>query len=218
MAQIENMKPHPKPTRPPKGKKHRRGICPQCGFIWETTPAHFPHCGQELDQIGFMSKPYKSKIQIYKMALDWLCKSMVEWRDGVTCVLAEVDGAACSTVPNWGHVIPQGGSAFLVYELSNSFRQCSAHNKIHDKVNPEIYLEWYRNRWGALALKMLKQAQIDNRGGTNWDETDYWNMLIEMSDLYSLRFSFGGASLEDKVEAGFYGNIIREAWIKEGRI
>ena len=213
---MTSLHPKPKPGRAKKAKSHMRGVCLQCGFIWDTTPEHFPYCPKELGDIRFRSKPYKTKTQIYKMALDQICRNLVEWRDGVTCVLAEVDGSKCSNVPNWGHVIPQGGSTFLVYEPSNWFRQCSAHNKIHDKVNPLIYTEWYRHKWGNTALEMLKQAQIDNRA-VDWNDRDYFDWLIELSELYDMRHAFGSATIEQKVTAGFYGTIIREAWIKDGR-
>lgn len=156
---------------------------------------------------------------MYKEALDSLCRLITIWRDGCTCVLADVDGGKCSQVSNWGHVIPQGGSAFLVYELSNSFRQCSSHNKIHDDVNPLIYSEWYAAKWGKRALAMLSQAQIDHRDNENdYSTADLRNMVITYSDLYDMRYSFSSSTIQDKVEAGFYGSIIREAWIKEGRI
>jgi len=209
----------PKPPLKTKGKKrgHIRGVCPQCGFIWETQPAHFPHCQKELDQIRFMSKPYKTKTQIYKMALDRLCQLITEWRDGCKCVLEESDGVRCGNVSQWGHVIPQNSGSFLVYELSNSFRQCNSHNMIHDKRNPDIYFSWYAAKWGHKAKDMLNQAWKENIG-VDWSDVDYWNKLIELSDLYEMRYSFGTATLEEKVEAGFYGSIIREAWIKDGRI
>ena len=151
---------------------------------------------------------------MYKEALDSLCRLITTWRDGCTCVLSEVDGGKCSNVSQWGHVIPQGGSAYLVYELSNSFRQCSSHNKIHDDVNPLIYPDWYANKWGSRALKMLKDAQRHD----DYETAELRDMVITYSDLYDMRFSFSSSTLADKVEAGFYGSIIREAWIKEGRI
>ncbi len=154
---------------------------------------------------------------MYEAACDLLCKMVIEWRDGVTCVLADVDGSACSIIPNWGHVIPQGGSAFLVYELSNSFRQCSAHNLIHDKVNPEIYLGWYGQKWGKLARTMLKDSQIEHRN-QGFGVSDLKDKLGDLNVLYDLRFSFSGSSIEQLVEAGYYGEIIQGAWVKEGKI
>jgi len=151
---------------------------------------------------------------MYKEALDSLCRLITIWRDGCTCVLSEVDGSKCSNVSQWGHVIPQGGSAYLVYELSNSFRQCSSHNKIHDDVNPLIYPDWYAGKWGSRALRMLKDAQRHD----DYQTAELRDMVITYSDLYDMRFSFSSSTITDRVEAGFYGSIIREAWIKEGRI
>ena len=207
----------PKPPKKAKGKKPKsKGICPQCGFIFRgRTAEHFQHCQKDMSPIIFIKN--KTDKQMYEAACDLICRLLVEWRDGLTCVLVNVDGKVCSPVPNWGHVIPQNGSASLVYELSNSFRQCSSHNMIHDKANPEIYLEWYRSTWGALALRMLKQSQIDNRG-LHLNDGQLREKLNELNELYDMRWSFGTASLEEKVQAGFYGNIIREAWTKEGRI
>lgn len=209
----------PKPTKGMRLKKVKKpktkGICPQCAFIFRGTPEHYPHCSKEIPVIVFRKN--KTERQMYKEALDSLCRLITIWRDGCTCVLADVDGSKCSQVSNWGHVIPQGGGAFLVYELSNSFRQCSSHNKIHDDVNPLIYTEWYSGKWGRRALAMLNQAQIDNRN-IDYDTADLRNMVITYSDLYDMRFSFSSSTIADKVEAGFYGSIIREAWINEGRI
>ena len=167
-----NVTPYPKPqgkrtliksvipTSKKKPKKPKtKGICPQCAFIFRGTPEHYPHCSKEIPVIVFRKN--KTERQMYKEALDSLCQLITIWRDGCTCVLSEVDGSKCSHVSNWGHVIPQGGSAFLVYELSNSFRQCASHNKIHDDVNPLIYTEWYSAKWGRRALAMLNKAQIE---------------------------------------------------------
>lgn len=207
----------PKPVRKPKEKKPKgKTICIQCGFIARGSKGeHFPHCPQEFGTITVRTG--KTDKQMRELACDELCRRIVEWRDGVTCVLADIDGGKCSTIPNWGHVIPQNGSAYLVYNLSNSFRQCSAHNIIHAQVNPLLYPQWYGMKFGNRAKEMLSQAQIDHRNeGLN--ENELFSKLIDLSDLYDMRHSFGTATLEEKVEAGFYGDIIREAWIKEGRI
>lgn len=216
-----NTLPHPKP-KPTKGmrlkakkKPKTKGICPQCAFIFRGQEEHYPHCQKEIPVIKTIKN--KDDRWLYKVALDSLCRLITTWRDGCTCVLVDIDGGKCSHVSNWGHVIPQGGSAFLVYELSNSFRQCSSHNKIHDKINPLIYTEWYGKIWGRRALAMLNQAQLDNRN-FDYDTADLRNMVITYSDLYDMRHSFSSSTIEDRVQAGYYGSIIREAWIKEGRI
>lgn len=211
------MPPAPKPVRKPKIKKPKgKTICIQCGFIVRGTKAeHFPHCLKEFGAITVRTG--KTDKQMRELACDELCRRIVEWRDGVVCVLADIDGSKCSAIPNWGHVIPRGGSAMLVYELSNSFRQCSAHNIIHDKINPLLYGKWYQAKWGKRAHDMLEAAQRENIG-KHLSAEDLHNTLVELSDLYDLRWSFAGASIEDMVASGFYGTIIQVAWIKDGRI
>ncbi len=215
MIRKPTQKPKPMKAKAKKKTPKVKGICPECAFIFRGTPDHYPFCGRQLPVIVFRKN--KTDRQLYKEALDSLCRLITTWRDGCTCVLADVDGGKCSNQSQWGHVIPQGGSAYLVYELSNSFRQCSSHNKIHDDVNPLIYPSWYKSRFGGLALEMLKQAQIDNRN-KDYDTEDLRNMVIAYFDLYDMRFSFSSSTTQDKVIAGYYGSIIYEAWIKEGKI
>lgn len=43
-------------------------------------------------------------------------------------------------------------------------------------------------------------------------------LLPKVVWLYQNRYSMNGASLAELISAGYYGEIIREAWIKEGRI
>lgn len=208
------MPPAPKPTRPPKGKKrYKIGVCPQCGYIWKTTPEHFLHCQKELDQIAFIVPPKKTKKQMYEAACDQLCRLITEWRDGCKCVINNKD---CGRVSQWGHIIPQNYSAILVYELSNSARQCDSHNIMHRHIQ-EPYYNWLKGTFGATAYRMLFEAWEENRG-KHYNERELFDKLVELSDLYDMRHSFGSATIEEKVEAGFYGDIIREAWIKDGRI
>jgi hypothetical protein len=207
----------PKPVKQANGKKPKsKTICIECGFIVAgKEAAHFPHCEKEHGSITVWKR--KTDKQLREMACDKLCRMIVEWRDGCTCVLSGIDGGRCSTTPTWGHVIPQGGSAFLVYELSNSFRQCSTHNLIHKETNPILYPRWYRETFGATAYNMLEQAQRENIGnGLNAEELHC--KLVELSDLYNLRWGYGGSSPGERIEAGFYGSIIRDAWVKDGKI
>jgi len=204
----------PKPTKKdrPKKAKPTKGICPQCAFIFRGTPEHYSHCQREAKPIVFRKN--KTDKQMYEAALDYYCREITTWRDGCMCVIHE--GRECGRVSQWGHVFPQGSSAFLVYELSNSFRQSDTCNLLHRSVQAPYY-DWYKETFGGLAYKMLVNSWQSNVGhGLNAEELR--DKLIEYGDLYELRHSFTNATLEDKVEAGFYGSIIREAWIKEGRI
>ena len=215
-----NTLPHPKP-KPTKGmrlkakkKPKTKGICPQCAFIFRGTPEHYPHCSKEIPVIVFRKN--KTDRQLYKEALDSLCRLTTIWRDGCKCVLSSSGGVQCGHQSHWGHVIPQGRSAFLVYELSNSFRQCDNHNNLHRFVQATYY-DWYQARWGRLAYKTLVETWEANKG-IDYSTAELKDMVIAYSDLYDMRHSFSSSTLEDRVQAGFYGSIIREAWIKEGKI
>lgn len=47
---------------------------------------------------------------------------------------------------------------------------------------------------------------------------ELWEMRDNLQALYERRFQMNGATLEQLVEAGYYGEIIQEAWRKDGRI
>lgn len=210
-------KPMPKPTRanrPKKSKNHVHGICPQCAMIFHSPqPQHERDCPQEIPVI--MVRKNQTERQLVEMALDELCRLITIWRDGCDCVLQGMYGANCGGVSQWGHVVPQGKCKFLVYELSNSFRQCANHNGEHRFVQLS-YFQWYKKKFGTLALEMLDKARIDNPV-CNLGIVDYYEKLNDLNGLYAMRNSVS-LELEHLIDMGYYGSIIREAWIKEGRI
>ncbi len=144
-----------------------------------------------------------------------LCRAITTWRDGCICVLSGVDGARCNEVSQWGHVVAQGGSGYLKHNLSNSFRQCGSHNKIHND-NPLIYTNWYRRTFGNRASDMLEEAS--KKTYHKFAVPELREMRDMLYELYDNRFAMNGATLEELVAAGYYGDIIREAWLKDGRI
>ncbi len=204
------MKPAPKPTKKPKPKTPKgKSICVECGEIWRgKNEVHEPGCRNSIRAISFRNN--KTDKQMYEAALDHMCRLITTWRDGCTCV---INDSYCNDVSNWGHVVPQGRNAYLIYELSNSFRQCAKHNELHRGVQYP-YLEWYRRTWGNLAEKMLEEARVQHKGGRNAQEL--FELLLEYVKLWSYRYFAN--TIEEKVKNGYYGDIIREAWIKEGRI
>ena len=164
-------------------------------------------------------RPKKKKVKTNRQKLileiSDLCRKLTTWRDGCICVLCEVDGGRCNDVSQWGHVIPQGASGYLKHNLSNSFRQCGSHNIIH-KTNQAIYLNWYRRKFGNLAFEMLTEAS--KKTCHKFTTPDLWEMRDELKDLVGKTYLMAGAGIADLVYQGYYGSIIREAWIKEGRI
>ena len=144
-----------------------------------------------------------------------LCREITKWRDGCTCVLSQSDGGRCNDVSQWGHVVPQGASGFLKHNLSNSFRQCGSHNTIH-KTNQLIYHNWYRHKFGSRALDLLEDAS--KKTYHKFTIPDLWEMKDNLKTLLDKSRQMSGATLAELIDAGFYGSIIREAWIKEGKI
>ena len=206
----------PKPTKQKRLKKKKAitSICVQCGYLWHggaEFEEHDPECTRELPVIVKNSR--KTERQMVSEALDHVCRELTKWRDGVRCV---IHGDACGRYSEWGHVIPQGSCSYLVYELSNSFRQSEACNLKHRFVQLD-YFDWYRHKWGNTAMQMLKDAWHNApKGGLSTQELV--ELLAHHVELYDSRHIYTIATLEEKVAAGFYGDIIYNAWAKDGRI
>lgn len=222
MSLLTDIRPKPKPApRIPKGKtpiKSKRkapkpktkSICVECGEIWRGPEAmHLPLCSNSIRVIRF-NKVNKTDKQMYEAALDHICRLITEWRDGCMCV---IHGEGCGEYSQWGHVIPQGANAYLVYELSNSFRQSDKCNLVH-KIVQAPYFDWYKATWGLRAYEMLKEAWQTQKGG----QKNLPQLLMQYVELYENRHNFSLTSREELVAAGYYGEIIKEAWIKDGRI
>lgn len=205
---------NPKPSKEARAKKkgHLHGICPECGVIWhDKNFEHAPYCNQEIPVIWVRKN--QTPTQLVKMALDELCRLITIWRDGCNCVISSHE---CRGDSQWGHLYPQGSNAHLVYELSNSFRQCEGHNSMHRFVQAPYFL-WYQRKFGHRAFDMLEAERLAHPV-CEYNITDYKEMQAELSALYLDRHRYTGASIEEKVYGGWYGNIIKEAWVKEGRI
>ena len=218
LAQIKTTAiPKTKPTkanRPKRTIKKITSICVDCGSWWRGGKAfeeHDPECRHELPVITKNSR--KTERQMYQEALDDICRKITTWRDGVMCV---IHGDGCGQRSEWGHVIPQGSCSFLVYELSNSFRQSDTCNQIHRFVQAPYY-NWYEAKFGSRAYKMLIEAweTAPNGGLSTQGLIELLPVYVEM---YHNRYSMNGASLAELIAAGYYGEIIREAWVKDGRI
>lgn len=207
------IKSYPKPQKTKKSKKNlRQYMCVECGTRSETSPVHSDECTGE-GEVFYATKKH-TELWFIKEALDRLVREIVGWRDGVTCV---TPSGQCSNVPNWGHVIPQGANQYLVYNLSNSFRQCSNHNLLHSLDNQIMY-DWFRHKWGNTAWRMLNEVKHANRINP-MSQQDYEDLRADLWELYSYRHQFSiTTKVEELVAHGFYGPIIKEAFIKDGKI
>jgi len=207
------IRPAPKPSSPDK-KSKMRGICPRCGQIGPKPLQHLPDCPQDFP-ITYHTKN-KTPRQRLQEALEVMCKAVVFWRDGDrTCVISDMDGGRCGGGRQWGHVLARTSSAWLKYDLGNTFAQCATHNRIHP--DDPIYYDWWRAKFGRRAWERLNQTM---RAFQNCDHTlsELEDMLDNLNTLYDERFYHGTDSLTELVRAGYYGEVVKVAWIEEGRI
>ena len=157
----------------------------------------------------------RSKSDRLRDAVKVLCREITYWRDGLQCVERNIDGGHCGGGMQWGHVVPQGQSAYLALDLGNAHVQCAAHNTIHGHFQA-VYNDWVRSKFGNRSFDALKQARSDYEG-YQFDEPELLEKLAQYNELYDNRFH-ASVDVESLVSAGYYGEFIKEAWIKEGRI
>lgn len=165
-------------------------------------------------------KRTKPRRKVLEMQIEAIVKMIVFWRDGGECVEKEIDGGRCGGKMNWGHFIPRSRSKFLKYDLA-TFVQCDSHNLIHDSRKTgggdPIFGLWFTKKFGVFALEKLSEVQREHTDGKNHTIPELEEMLAHYDELYQNRF-YVSLDTMSLVKAGYYGKIIREAWIKEGRI
>lgn len=156
----------------------------------------------------------KSRRKILEGQLEAIIKEIVFWRDGQQCVEKEIDGARCGNGLQWGHYVPRKQSAWLKYSLV-TFCQCGSHNYLHDK-GAQTMATWFAMTFGTLAMQRIEEDVREHRGK---DRTiaELEDMLQDYDTMFDTRY-YVGLDLCSLVEAGFYGQVIRQAWIDEGRI
>lgn len=176
------MKPIPKPTKADRPKKAKR------------------------------SQPRRKMLE---MQIEAMVKQIVFWRDQSQCVLVNIDGGRCNGKMNWGHFIPRARSKYLKYDLA-TFVQCDAHNLIHDSRKTgggdPIFGLWFVETFGQNALREISRVQremIASNGKHSIPELE--EMLAHYDDLYQNRY-YVSLDTMSLVLAGYYGEIIREAW------
>lgn len=99
--------------------------------------------------------------------------------------------------------------------MGNVYWGCGSHNLL-DKWGDPILGIWVQDTFGAGAVLALRN---EAKAHTNKKRTEYEleEMLAGYDLLYQSRYTtdLDTASL---VAAGFYGDIIKGVWLKEGRI
>ena len=212
------MKPCPKPTKKAKGKRKSkpRGICPRCGVYFVGEEMHDTLCDHSIPVIRF-PRVKKTEKQLLEMAVEVLIKKIIWWLWGGECVLKEMDGANCWGVSTLGHVIARQYSAFLKWSLSNNAVQCQGHNGIHEHGDP-IYFIWYEKEFGRKALEMLRETgKQKSKEKVELSVLELRDLLTHLNELNDDTHAHGMDTRSELVAAGYFGNIIQEAWIKEAR-
>lgn len=209
--------PKPKPVRDSRKKKPVKritSVCVDCGAWWRGGSSgeyHLPDCEGELPII--VKHEHKTELQMVEIALEELCKLITIWRDGVMCVIHDGN---CGTQSHLGHVIPRAKSRYLKYSFSNVFRQSDKCNELHRFVQHPYY-RWYEGKFGRKALDMLEEARL-NAPKDGYSTVELWDFRAEYAMMYHNRHSYPVHDTAELVKDGYYGTVIRDAWIKEGRI
>jgi len=130
-------------------------------------------------------KKYVSPRKRLEAKLESLVRKIVFWRDQNVCVEAEIDGARCNGVPQWGHVIGRHASPWLKYDLMNSTVQCACHNRLHHYGDPTMFL-WYSKTLGAKRLTALMLTAKEHIGIVR-TEAELQDMIDRYTELWENR-------------------------------
>lgn len=160
----------------------------------------------------------KSRRKILEQQLEAMVKQIIFWRDGQECVQHGLDGARCGNGLMWGHYVAQKQSHWLKYDLGNVFVQCGNHNLL-DHNGDKSYSVWFANTFGQEAANATVMCGIEHRG-IKRTIAELEEMLAHYDHLFENRFyaDENGNLLNELVKAGYYGYIIKAAWIKDGKL
>jgi len=145
-----------------------------------------------------------------------IVRLIVFWRDGSECIEKELDGVRCGGCLQWGHYIPRQQSRWLKYDLGNSFPQCRNHNNLHDKGAQTMGV-WFGATFGTPAALAMEAERDAHRNKPQKTIPELEEMLTHYDDLYQRRY-FVDTDIPSRIAAGYYGDVIKNTWIKEGRL
>lgn len=156
-------------------------------------------------------KPAAQRRKKLEAQLKAIVIQIIFWRDGQECV--QKNDGGCGNGLMWGHYIAQGQSAWLRYDLGNVFVQCGNHN-LKDFHGDKSYATWFHNTFGSTAAAMLDEEKNFHSGKSKQrTEQELEALLAHYDELYQNRF-YVDFSLPSLIEAGYYGEIIKEACTK----
>ncbi len=157
-------------------------------------------------------KASKPRSKILKAQLEAICKQIVFWRDGAECVEKNIDGVRCGGGIQWGHFIPRSQSAWLIYEIGNTFAQCRDHNGLH-KHGAQTMAIWFCDYFGAEVAKAL-EAERDAHRKQDRNVVELEELLAHYDELYQNRY-YVTPERDALIRAGYFGEVIKRAWEKK---
>jgi hypothetical protein len=156
----------------------------------------------------------KPRRKILEKQVEAMVKQIIAWRDGQVCVMGSIDGARCQNGLMWNHLIAQGQSSWLKFDLGNVFWGCGNHNLL-DKLGDKVLAEWFVNTFGAKCLTALRVEATKAKNEKRTRKTfELEEMLAHYDELYQDRY-FVEMDTQSLIRAGYYGEVIREALGKD---
>lgn len=135
-----------------------------------------------------------------------IVKMIIAWRDGQECVMR--GRGKCGGGLMWNHLVAQGKSPWLRYDLGNVHWGCGTHN-MEDHHGSTVFPAWFISTFGPDAFEALdkeRQEHIGRKPGV----VELTEMLAKYDQLYQDRF-YVSADIPSLVAAGYYGEIVRGA-------
>ena len=159
--------------------------------------------------------PAANRRAILKRQVADIAKEIIAWRDGQQCVFRNMSGGMCGGQLEWNHIIRQSASPILALNLGNAVCGCRNHN-FAEKNGDGTTQAWYALTFGGTAWNDLRAAQEFYKG-KNYREYELEEMLAYYDQLFQNRL-YVDLDLKSLIRAGYYGEIVKAAWVKDGRL
>jgi hypothetical protein len=150
--------------------------------------------------------PVEKQRRKLERQIEDVAKLIIAWRDGQECVLKTTDGARCGNGLMWNHVIGQKQSRWLRLDLGNIFWGCGNHNMLDFHGDKTLFI-WYTKTFGIKVVEAMQSEKMSH-AGQKYQLHELETMLAEYDELYQNRYYTRNDSIQDLVNAGYYGRIV----------
>lgn len=163
-------------------------------------------------------KPRPAKLptryEILEQQVEDTIKLIICWRDSQECVMKDIDGGRCGNGLMWNHYIAQKQSHWMKYDLGNAYWGCGNHNLLDKNGDPTLKI-WVQKTFGtSVVLALQAEARAHSGNKLQRTEQDLEALRAHYDQLYQDRF-FVGTDIPSRIKAGYYGKIIKGAWVAE---